>query len=555
MESPLSADADPVRRILEGTAGQTGQAFFAALASHLATALGLRACFITECLDTPPTRVATLGFWHEQQLVERYEYDLAGTPCAAVLAGQEVVISDGVQQLFPHDLDLVRLAARSYAALPLKSATGQVIGHLAVLHDQPFADHAPDLGLLRLFTAQASVELERQRALLDSTQLKRLEKKFLQSQKMEVVGQLAGGIAHDFNNLLTGILGYGDLLRRQLAEGTTARRACEQIIEAARRGADLTRQLLAFSRRQVLQPREADLNQTIAEVEPLLRQLLRHGIQLETELAADLFAVIVDPAQMEQVLINLVVNARDAMPEGGRLSIRSGTLSVAPDDTAQAWQLPPGDYSWFAVKDSGTGIPSHIQERIFEPFFTTKDDGLGLGLAAVYGIVQQSAGTIRVASQSGVGTTFTLFFPRAEAQTTAPHKTSPLPRDQAVPGKTVLVAEDQQLVRHLVGRVLAARGYKILAAPDAESALTLAARHRGTIELLITDVVMPGDNGRELAEKLRQTRPQTRVLYMSGHTDEVLLRHGIRAGNLAFLQKPFSEEMLVRKVHEVLTVG
>src|SRR5438477_2075544 len=370
---------------------------------------------------------------------------------------------------------------------------------------------------------------------------------------MEAVGRLAGGVAHDFNNLLTVITSYSDLLLEELGAGDPKREDVTQIRKASESAAALTRQLLAFSRQQVLQPQVLDLNETVTATEKLLERLIGEDVQLATTLAPDLGMAIVDPGQLEQIILNLAVNARDAMPRGGRLTIETANVEM---DEAYVHNHPParaGRYVMLAVSDTGMGMDAKTQAHIFEPFFTTKEfgKGTGLGLATVYGIVKQSGGFIWVYSEPGHGTTFKLYFPwagdAAERRAAADEAAGP-PRGT----ETVLVAEDAASVRSVMRQVLERYGYTILEAPDGETALQLAAKHHGPIHLLLTDVVMPGVSGRQLADQLTRLRPEIKVLYASGYSDDAILQHGILEPGIAYLQKPFTRVALARKVREVL---
>ncbi|HEV8381974.1 MAG TPA: PAS domain S-box protein [Gemmatimonadales bacterium] len=386
----------------------------------------------------------------------------------------------------------------------------------------------------------------------DVTDQRHLEEQYRQSQKMEAVGQLAGGIAHDFNNLLTAILGNTQLLLRDLPPGDAKRSDVEEIRKASERAASLTRQLLAYSRRQMLQPVVLDLNVVVAEMDRLLRRLIGEHIALATVLAPDLGRVRADPNQIEQVIVNLAVNARDAMPEGGKLTIE--TANVELDDAFAQAHLGsvPGPYALLAVTDSGVGMDATVRAHLFEPFFTTKEvgKGTGLGLATVYGIVKQSDGYISVYSEPGRGTSFKIYLPRiaAPAGTLAgPQRVRPERGTE-----TVLVVEDEPAVLTLSRRALESQGYVVLAASDAAAALRVVERHGGTIHLLLTDVVMPGLSGRELADRLAAQRPGIRVLYMSGYPGDAVVQHGTLPSGSAFLQKPFSPDGLARKVRDVL---
>jgi PAS domain S-box-containing protein len=375
-----------------------------------------------------------------------------------------------------------------------------------------------------------------------------------QSQKMEAIGSLAGGIAHDFNNLLTAILGYCDLALEGIAAGSTASSDVAEVRRAAQRAAELTHQLLAFSRRQVLKPRVFALSDAVEQTEKILRRLISENIVLELSLDDRSAHVRADPTQLEQVILNLVVNARDAMPCGGRLRIAAGMMSFDASHPTIGAALPAGTYAMLTVTDTGTGISGEIRERIFEPFFTTKPrgQGTGLGLATVYGIVQQSGGGIEVASVPGNGTTFILYFPVADVSD-APAPAPARARDVGARGEgTILLAEDDDAVRAIARETLERAGYRVLAAQDGSRAIGLADAHAGPIDLLLTDVVMPGMNGRELAQTLGARHPGLRVLFASGYADNVLLDQNALAPGVALLDKPFTPAELAAKVRDVL---
>ena len=385
----------------------------------------------------------------------------------------------------------------------------------------------------------------------DVTEQRRLEGQLLQAQKMEAVGRLAGGVAHDFNNLLTVILSYSDLLLEDLPPEIPDRADVAEIRKAAVAASSLTRQLLAFSRQQVLEPRVLDVNTVVASTEKLLTRLLGEDVSLTTTLAAALGAVKVDPGQLEQIIMNLAVNARDAMPRGGRLSIETANVEMDESYVHGHPLARPGHYVMLAVSDTGTGMDAATQARIFEPFFTTKEagKGTGLGLATVYGIVRQSSGFIWVYSEPGHGTSFKIYLPRVDE----PVSPAGAPAPQVVGGsETVLVVEDVAAVRAVTRQMLERQGYCVLEAANGATALSLARQHHSAIHLLVTDVVMPEVSGRELADQLVQLRPDMKVLFMSGYTDDAVVRHGILQEGIAYLQKPFTPDTLARKVRAVL---
>jgi two-component system, cell cycle sensor histidine kinase and response regulator CckA len=389
---------------------------------------------------------------------------------------------------------------------------------------------------------------------VDVTERKSLEEQLRQSQKMEAVGRLAGGIAHDFNNLLTIITGYSELLLGSLGIEEEQRSKIEEVKKAGERAALLTRQLLAFSRKQVLAPQVLDLNTVIENLRKMIERLIGEDIEFVTSPHFPLNMVKADPGQVEQIIMNLVVNARDAMPKGGRLTIE--TANVEFDEEYARSHLPslPGQYVMIAVSDTGTGMDPHTQKHIFEPFFTTKETGkgTGLGLATVYGIVKQSGGFIWVYSEQGVGSVFKIYLPRIVEK-----KRLPSPSLQE-PGllkgtETVLVAEDEAALRTLIRETLGRHGYKVLEAGDGKEAVGISSRYHRPIHLLIADVVMPQMSGRELAERVTAARPETTVLYISGYTDDAIVQHGVIDPNTAFLQKPFSPTALARKVRLILS--
>lgn len=387
----------------------------------------------------------------------------------------------------------------------------------------------------------------------DITRRKQLEDQLRQSQKMEAVGRLAGGVAHDFNNLLTAILGHADLLLDETSGDDRRGADLAEIKHAAERAAGLTRQLLAFSRKQILQPKVLDLNTVVASVGTLLRRLIGEDVELRIAPAEGLGPVEADPGQLEQVILNLAVNARDAMPRGGKLIIETANVELDAEYARQHVGVEPGPYVMLAVSDTGVGMDDEVKAHLFEPFFTTKAQaqGTGLGLAMVYGIVKQSGGFIWVYSEPGRGTAFKIYLPRLAA---CPQAATPAPATEgSLAGSgTILLVEDEEAVRRLASRVLEARGYTVLPAADGLQALDTVQRHPGAIDLVITDVVMHHMSGRELAELVRPRRPATKILYVSGYTDDAIVRHGVLEAGVVFLQKPFTPDSLARKVKEIL---
>lgn len=386
----------------------------------------------------------------------------------------------------------------------------------------------------------------------DISQRRGLEEQLRQSQKIEAIGRLAGGIAHDFNNVLTAILGYSQILLSDMEAGDPRREDMQEIERAAERAASLTRQLLAFSRNQVLQPQILNLNGLVGNLDNFLRRLIGEDIDLRTRLAPDLWLVSADAGQIEQVVMNLAVNSRDAMPSGGKLTIETSNVVLDQDYARHHIAVVPGDYVMVAVSDTGIGMDEVTKGRLFEPFFTTKGpgQGTGLGLSTVYGIVKQSGGNIWVYSEPGRGSTFKIYFPRASGAEVEPGgKVAPTTTRGS---ETVLLTEDEDGVRQLASKVLRAQGYQVLEASSGREAITVAEAFSGKIHLLLTDVVMPEFSGSELAKRIGVVRPGIRVLYMSGYTDEAIIHHGVLTANIAYLQKPFTPEVLARKVREVL---
>ena len=384
--------------------------------------------------------------------------------------------------------------------------------------------------------------------------LRQSEEQLRQAQKMEAVGRLAGGVAHDFNNLLMVMRGYGELLLNQLDANDPLRRNAEEIQKAAERATALTQQLLAFSRKQVLQPKVLDLNAVVTEVEKMLRRLIGEDIELTAVLDLALGRVKADPGQIEQIILNLAVNARDAMPQGGRLTLKTANVTLDQAYVRQHLGATPGPYVLLAVSDTGVGMDAETRSHIFEPFFTTKGagKGTGLGLSTVYGIVKQSGGTIWVESAPGRGTTFEIYLPLVEEATANGELHPALPPPTPGGTETILVVEDEMSVRKLAAEFLGSNGYRVLEAQDGAEALQVCEEHRAPIHLLLTDVVMPGMSGRELAVRLVGARPEMKVIYVSGYTDDAIVQHGVREEGTVFLQKPFSLDALARTVREAL---
>ena len=392
----------------------------------------------------------------------------------------------------------------------------------------------------------------------DISERRRLEEQLRQSQKMDAIGRLSGGVAHDFNNLLGVIIGYAEILQERILESDSMRAPVDQIIKAGNRASSLTKQLLAFSRQQVLEPKILLLNAVVSDTEKMLRRLIGEDIELLTSLDPALGKIRADQGQIEQVIMNLAVNARDAMPEGGRLVIETSNFEIDDKFTRRyAYPVLPGSYVLLTVSDNGIGMDTATQQRIFEPFFTTKEKGkgTGLGLSTVYGVVKQSGGYIDVVSTRGKGTTFNIYLPRA-GQNAVETKTIGPDRPEELRGtETILLAEDEDTLRALTRHLLELYGYRVLEACDGNQALRLSEQTADQIHVLLTDVVMPGINGRILADQLKQKRPDVKVVFMSGYTGQRVGEKDILEPGSLFLQKPFTREGLARKIREALQVS
>ncbi|MBE7462752.1 MAG: response regulator [Planctomycetes bacterium] len=389
---------------------------------------------------------------------------------------------------------------------------------------------------------------------MDVTKRRELESHLLHAQKLESVGRLAGGIAHDFNNLLTVVMGNAELVETQLAERPRERRLVGEMRASAERGASLTRQLLAFARKQIIQPRVSSVNDLLERISQILRPLL--GEQIELAILPDpaLAPVLIDPGQFEQVVLNLAINARDAMPAGGKLTIETANVTLNGSDVQSRDRLPPGEYVKMTITDSGEGIPGDLLPFLFEPFFTTKGvgRGTGLGLASVYGIVKQNRGHIEVESALGQGAVFRILLPR-HVGVVATEEEEGVAVAEPSPGHSVLIVEDNQALRQMAIEALEMGGYRVLQASSGEQALKLVREHPGAIDLLITDVVLPHMSGMDLAQDLRKSMPQLKVVFISGYTENVIVRDGVIKQGVQFLPKPFSPRSLLQKLREVMS--
>jgi PAS domain S-box-containing protein len=444
---------------------------------------------------------------------------------------------------------LCKHAISSVLWLPLTIET-EVVGGLGMDLVEPGKFSADDISLAWSVAGQLGAVLAQARF---NEQRQQLEEQYHQAQKMEAVGRLTAGIAHDFNNLLTAINGFTQLMRLDLPADDPRQEMLDKIWDSGRRAADLIRQLLVFSRRQIIELQVVDLNEVVSEMDKMLRRIIGEDIELRATLAPSLWPIKADPAQIEQVIVNLAVNARDAMPEGGLLTIETANVILDKEFTARHLGAQPGEHVMLTVSDTGAGMSEEVKERIFEPFFTTKEPGkgTGLGLATAFSIVRQGGGTIWVYTEQGVGSTFKIYLPRAQeyAELAVPQR---LATDMPPGDETILLVEDDAGVRGLAQRVLEGRGYMVLNAQNGQEALLVSTHHPGSIQLLLTDVVMPGISGKALADQLARSRPDLKVLFMSGYSDEAIVHHGVLDAGVAFLQKPFSPQALTQKVRQVL---
>ena len=541
------------RSLLEGTAGTVGDQFFHSLAQQLAAALEVRYVLVGEFVDEARTRVRTIAVWGGTSFLDNFEYVTASTPCEEVTESGQWFYPREVRTKFPQAGLLADLGAESYLGTGLTDRTGKTIGLLAVLHTAPMPIDELAPALLKVFAARASAELERKRV---EDALRRSEEYLRQAQKMEAVGRLAGGIAHDFNNLLMVLNGYSEVLTAKLDSASPLHPYVQEIARAGERAAALTQQLLAFSRRQTIDLQVLDLNSRVAAMRSMLARLLGEQIELVATLDPSLGCIRADKGQIEQVIMNLAINARDAMPQGGTLTISTANVELHQPRSGSHSTIQPGAYAVLTVRDTGLGMDADTLSHIFEPFFTTKaqDKGTGLGLATTHSVVAQSGGYIDVRSAPGQGTTFSIYLPRVTEAAHAPTE----PESEGAPGtgsETILLVDDMETVRSLARRCLEEAGYHVMEASHGAEALTLSARHPEPIHLLLTDVVMPQMNGPELADRLVRAHPETKVLYMTGYTDDVLFQQGRPEWRDHLLQKPVSPTTLIRKVHELLDVS
>lgn len=473
---------------------------------------------------------------------------LSNTPCATVEETKDLRVYQNVTELFPEAVFLKQYNAYTYCGFPALDADGRVVAVICLLDDQPHNFSEEDKYLMKILAQRIGAEIERQKILNDR---RKLETQLLQAVKMEAIGRFAGGIAHDFNNLLSVIVGYTEMLLMDLPATDPIAERISIVRAAGEKAAELAQQILAFSRRQVLELRVVNMNSVIENMSKMLTRIIGEDIVLELHTLTSSGTVMADSGQLEQVLMNLAVNARDAMPEGGSLIIETSDVTLDEGYAIIREEVIPGRYVMLAVSDNGTGITKEVQEKIFEPFFTTKTAGIGtgLGLAMTYGIVKQHNGYIYVYSEPGKGTTFKIYLPAVQKDGVEADK-------EKVPllegNETILVVDDDPFISKLAADLLAPLGYRLLQAKNGETALKTSDAFEGPIDVLLTDVIMPGMNGKELAQTFLLRRPGAKVVFMSGYTADVIAHRGIMEKETAFIQKPLTLYKLAGKLREVL---
>ncbi len=532
----------------------TGQEFFNAMVLGFAKIFELDYVMICVLDDSPEHKAHTIAVCKHDSLMENMEYGLSNTPCDSISGNKFCVYQSGVRALFPKAQLLNDLKIEGYGGMPLNSSKGRQLGILSVMSEKPLSDVQLIEKFASLFAARISSEIERLQ--MEEERVK-IEEQLRHSQKMETIGRLVGGIAHDFNNMLTPIIGYADMiLKFDLDPGTSAYESMEELYEAATRAKNLTRQLLAFGRKQMLLLKTVNLNDIITDFYKILRRTIREDIRMEFEPDPGLWLIEADTTQIEQIVLNLCINAQDAMPEGGDLIIRTRNEIISAPKSIENELMSPGNYSVIIISDSGTGIDSENMKHIFEPFFTTKRElGTGLGLATAYGIVRQHQGYIAVHSREGKGTEFEIYFPKAVKpadEGDEPDRLGDSIPDSKAGETTVLLVEDDASVRTLTETILRKFGYHVISAADAGSAKTMIQNSERKIDLLLTDVVMPEINGQELYHFFKQTYPDLKVLFMSGYTGNLLDLQGFKFSTEEYIQKPFSLNQLIEKIRGII---
>ncbi|MDP3478591.1 MAG: PocR ligand-binding domain-containing protein [Desulfoprunum sp.] len=535
--------------LLECDRSTSGEDFFKSLARYLAELLQMDYVHIDR-LEGDNLSARTVAIYYDGHFEDNVSYTLKDTPCGAVVGRTICCFANRVRQLYPEDTVLQEMAAEGYAGTTLWDSQGKPIGLIAVISRQPLTNPGLAETILKLVAIRAAGELERRAAQADRAIL---QSQLMQSQKMESVGRLAGGVAHDFNNMLGVILGHVEMAQDQVDPADPLFEDLNEVKKAAQRSADLTRQLLAFARKQTVSPKVLDLNETVEGLFKMLRRLIGEDIDLVWQPGTGLWQVKIDPSQVDQILANLTVNARDAIEGVGKITIETQNATLDDEYCTDHIGFIPGSYVMLSISDDGCGMDPEVQEHIFEPFFTTKGvgQGTGLGLATIYGIVKQNGGFIYVYSEPGQGTTLRIYLPKHVGKALTPDRENLAEMEQRGQ-ETILLVEDEPSILHLGKRMLEKLGYRVLAAATPGEALRLAEQNSGEIHLLLTDVVMPEMNGRDLARRLLSLYPDLKRLFMSGYTANVIAHHGVLDEGVHFIQKPFSKTELSVKVREAL---
>jgi signal transduction histidine kinase/CheY-like chemotaxis protein len=533
-------EGDGILRRAASVLTETGEDFLPAVVREVADMLDAEVAFVGELTGTD--RLKTVAVWRNGAIGDNVEYFLAGSPLERT--GDRSIRSyySCVRVHFPDDPSLASFDADGYIAMPLVGTRDEVIGAIVAITRRPLNNETGAKSLLELLAGRVAAELERART---ERELRKSEHHLQQVQRVEAIGWLAGNIAHDFNNLLMIVIGYAEILQDR-----SHTQELSELLAAARRASTLTKQLLAFGRRQVMQVQRVDINRVVSQVQTMLARVMGPEVRLTTTLDPSIPSVEVDPGQLEQVLVNLAMNARDAMPSGGTLKVETTVFDV----TRPYFQMPSGQYVRLSVTDSGTGMPPEVLSQIFEPFFTTKGNrGTGLGLSSVYGIVKQSGGYIWCDSTPGQGTTFTIYLKPAAgiAEAEAPKA----PEERAAGGEErILVVDDEPAVRKLLARILRARGYDVFETEDAHSALALLNSANKPMDLVVTDIVMPSMSGIRLAEQIRAQWPAVKILFVSGFPTMDAIPAS-ELSSIKLLGKPFTPDEIETKVRELLDGG